>query len=145
MKLSAPGRIILAGLIAALAVAAGGWTIERLRFGASDAQAIARVEGETQQRFDASADTLAMITARVASQRELIRAAPRDAAAATRLFEALNAALGEDLGHTGITVYDAAGMPVAWAGLVADLPRPLDGPAALVVTAGALRPRLARI
>ena len=52
------GGIVRAGLIAALAVAAGGWTLERVRFGASDAEAIARVEAETQQRFDASADNL---------------------------------------------------------------------------------------
>lgn len=145
MKLSAPGRIVLAGLAAALAVAAGGWTLERLRFGASDAEAIARVEAETQQRFDASADNLGTIAARVAAQRDLIRAAPRAIAAAARLFDALDAALTEDKGHTGITVYDAAGTPLAWAGLVADLPRPLDGPAALLVTAGALGPRLTRI
>ncbi len=141
---STPSGIVRTGLLAALAVAAGGWTLERVRFGASDAEAIARVEAETQQRFDASADRLGALTAR-AGQRELIRAAARDAAAAARLFDALDAALAGDQAHTGITVFDAAGTPVAWAGLVADLPRPLDGPAALVVTAGALGPRLTRI
>src|SRR5205814_2860718 len=145
MKLSAPGRIVLAGVIVALAVAAGGRALERLRFGASDAEASARVKAETQQRYDASANTLAAISVRAAGQRDLIRAASRDTAAATRLFDALDAALGEELGHTGLTVYDAAGTPVAWAGLVAELPRPLDGTAALVVTGGALGPRLTRI
>jgi len=144
LKSSALGGIVLAGLVSALAVAAGGWTLERVRFGASDAEAIARVKAETQQRFDASADNLGEVAARAASQRDLIRAAPRDAAAAARLFDALDAALTEDTGHTGITVYDAAGAPLAWAGLVSDLPGPLDGPAALLVTAGALGPRLTR-
>lgn len=145
LKSSALGGIVLAGLVSALAVAAGGWTLERVRFGTSDAEAIARVEAETQQRFDASADKLGAVAARAASQRDLIRAAPRDAVAASRLFDALDAALTEDTGHAGITVYDSAGTPLAWAGLVSDLPRPLDGPAALLVTAGALGPRLTRI
>src|SRR5580765_535200 len=136
MKLSAPGRIILAGVAAGLAVAAGGWSLERVRFGASNAEAIARVEAEIQQRFDASADSLGVIAARAAGQRDLIRAAPRDAGAAAQLFDALDAALTEDKGKTGVTVYDAAGTPLAWAGLVADLPRPTAGPAALLVTAG---------
>jgi signal transduction histidine kinase len=145
LKSSALGRIVLAGLAAGLAVAALGWTLERLRFGASDAEAIARVEAEIQQRFDASADNLGTIAARAAGERDLIRAAPRDAAAAAKLFDALDAALAEDQGHTGITVYDAAGAPLAWSGVVADLARPLDGPAAVLVTAGALGPRLTRI
>lgn len=145
LKSSALGRIVLAGLVSGLAVAGGGWTLERARFGASDAEALSRVEAEIQQRFDASADSLGTVAARAARQRDLIRAAPRDATAATRLFDALDAALTEDKGHTGITVYDAAGTPLAWAGLVSDLPRSLDGPAALLVTAGALGPRLTRI
>jgi signal transduction histidine kinase len=145
LKSSALGRIVLVGLACGLAVAALGRTLERVRYGASDAEAIARVETETQERFDASADNLGAIAARAASQRDLIRAAPRDAAASARLFDALDAALTDDKGHTGITVYDAAGTPLAWAGLVSDLPRRLDGPAALLVTAGALGPRLTRI
>src|SRR3979409_365454 len=100
MKWSAPGRILAAGLLAGLAVAASGWALERQRFGASDAEAIARVEAETQQRFDASADKLASMTTRGASQLDLIRIAPRDAAAATRLFDALDVALTEDKGDT---------------------------------------------
>jgi hypothetical protein len=116
LKSSALGRIVLAGLAAGLAVAALGWTLERMRFGASDAEASARVEAEVQQRFDASADNLGTIAARAAGERDLIRAAPRDAAAAARLFDALDAALVEDQGHTGITVYDAAGTPLAWSG-----------------------------
>src|SRR6202043_498681 len=85
------------------------------------------------------------VAARAAAERDLIRAAPRDAGAAAKLFDALDAALTEDKRHTGITVYDAAGTPLAWAGAVADLSRPLDGPAALLVTSGALGPRLTRI
>ena len=38
------GRVVRAGLIAALVVVFGGWIAERVRFGASDADAAARVE-----------------------------------------------------------------------------------------------------
>ena len=68
LKSSAFGRIVLAGLAAGLAVAVLGWTLERIRFGASDAEAIARVEAEIQQRFDAGADNLGTIAARAASE-----------------------------------------------------------------------------
>jgi hypothetical protein len=74
------GGIVRTGLVAAMAVAVAGWTLERVRFGASDAEAIARVEAETQQRFNVSAERLETLTARTASQRDLIRAASRDAA-----------------------------------------------------------------
>ena len=114
---STPSGIVRTGLVAALAVAAGGWTLERVRFGASDAEAIARVEAETQQRFDASADRLGALTARAAGQRELIRAAARDAAAAARLFDALDAALAERPGthrHYGLR----CGRDAAWRGPV---------------------------
>ena len=53
----------------------------------------ARVEAELRQRFDASADTLGALAARVAAERDAIRAAPRDPAAARRLFDAVDAAL----------------------------------------------------
>ena len=70
-------RVARAGLVAALLVGAAGWALERTRFGGSDADAVARIEAELRQRFDRSADTLGAIAARVAAQREAIRAAAR--------------------------------------------------------------------
>jgi signal transduction histidine kinase len=145
LKSSALGRVVGAGLATTLAVAVAGRALERVRFGGSDADAIARVEVEVQQRFDASADNLAAIAARAAGQRDLIRAATRDTAAATELFDALDAALPGDQGRTGITVYDLAGTPLAWAGRVSEAPASLVEPATLVLTVGALGPRLVRI
>jgi signal transduction histidine kinase len=145
LKSSALGRIVGAGLVTALAVGVGGRALERVRFGASDAEAIARVEAEVQERFDASADRLAATAARAAGERDLIRAAIRDTAAATELFERLDAALPDDQGRTGITVYDPAGTPLAWAGRVSEAPAPLAAPATLVLAVGALGPRLVRV
>jgi len=139
-------RLVSAGLVAALAVALGGWVLERARFGASDDAAVAHVEAEIQQRFDASADTLGMLAAQAATRRDLFRAAPRDPAAARQLFDALNAALPEDEStRTGVTVYDAADTPLGWTGRVSEPPKELNGPASLLVAAGALGPRLIRI
>jgi signal transduction histidine kinase len=140
-------RIARAGLIAALAAAVAGRALERRRFGASDEEAVARVEQELRQRLDASADTLASIAARVAAAGDAIRAAPHDNTAARRLFDAVDAALPEEqAGRTGITVYDAANMPVAWAGRVLDLPKSrIKAQASLFVAPSALGPRLVRV
>src|SRR6185503_3192177 len=49
-------------------------------------------------------------------------------------------------GTTGITIYDVAGEPLAWAGRVSDLPKErVLGPATLLIAPGALGPRLVRI
>ncbi|OLC48580.1 MAG: hypothetical protein AUH43_09205 [Acidobacteria bacterium 13_1_40CM_65_14] len=140
-------RVARAGLVAALLVALVGWASERQRFGSSDQAALARVERELRQRFDASADTLGSLAARVASNREAFGAAPRDAAEVKRLFDACAAAIPSDqAGRTGISIYDPTAAPLAWAGRVSDLPRArIDGPAALFVAPGALGPRLIRI
>jgi signal transduction histidine kinase len=142
-------RVARAGLLAALVVGGAGWTLERTRFGASDADAVARIEDELRHRFDRSADTLGVVAARVATERDAIRAAPRDSAAQRRLFDAADAALPDDeAGRTGITVYAAGadGQALAWAGRVSDLPRDRrEGPSALFVAQSAIGPRLVRI
>ena len=77
-------RLAGAGVAAALLVGAAGRALERARFGATDQESVARVEKELRQRFDASADTLGVVATRVSASRDLIRAAPRDPAAATK-------------------------------------------------------------
>jgi len=142
-------RVARAGLLAAILVGGAGWTLERTRFGASDADAVSRIEVELRQRFDRSADTLGAMASRVAAERDAIRAAPHDSAAQRRLFDAADTALPDDeASRSGITVYAAAGdgQALAWAGRVSELPRDRrDGPSALFVVPGALGPRLVRI
>src|SRR5687768_15802061 len=97
-------RIVRAGVVLALAVALGGWVLERIRFGASDEAALSRVEAELRDRFAESADTLSRLADSIAPQRDTILAAARDPAAAKRLFAAVEVALPDnDAGRTGTT------------------------------------------
>ena len=105
------------------------------------------MEEQLRTRVGASADRLGVLTARAAEVREAIAAAPRDPAAAARIFDAIEGALaGSPEGTAGVTVYDRQAVPVAWAGRVSETARPrIDGPAALFVEADALGPRLVRV
>jgi signal transduction histidine kinase len=145
--LHAVRRIVVAGLVAALAVAIGGWLLGRARFGASDQQAVARLEAELRQQFLESVGTLGRIAADLAAQRAAINSTDFDQAAPRRLFDAVDAALAsQEPGRTGATIYDAAYVPVAWGGRTSELPRSrLEGPSALYVAPDALGPRLVRI
>lgn len=140
-------RIVRTGLVAALAVGGAGWAYERVRLGASEADALARTESELRQRFDASAEALGRMAARLAGERDTVQAAPRDPAAARRLFAAVDAALPEtDAGRMGLSIYGPGSAPLAWAGRVSEIPKErLDGPSALFVAPGALGPRLVRV
>jgi nitrogen fixation/metabolism regulation signal transduction histidine kinase len=144
-------RIVRAGAIGfglALLVFAAGLGLERVRFGAADQRALERVERELRQRFDAAIRDLDQLAAVVSSNHELIRIASRDPGEARPLFERLEMALPPDVRQrTGVTVYSASGMPVAWLGRVSDLPRSrVNGSKAVFVASGAFfGPRLVRI
>jgi nitrogen fixation/metabolism regulation signal transduction histidine kinase len=140
-------RIARIGVVAAMVVAVVGWGVEYVRFGPSDATALARLERDLRRRFDASAGTLAALAARVASARAIIVAASRNPEEATRLFDLVAAATADDeTGRTGITVYDAGAVPIAWAGRVSDLPKArIQGARSVFVAPGALGPRLIHI
>src|SRR6185436_19632287 len=138
-------RLVAAGIVVALAVGASGRLVERARFGVSDAETLARVEAELRGRFDADSATLADIAARTAAARDVIRAALDPAE--RRLFELAASVLPAELaGRVGVTIYDAAGRPIGWAGRVSDLPPSLvNGLPALVTVPGYLGPRLVRV
>jgi nitrogen fixation/metabolism regulation signal transduction histidine kinase len=146
--LHAVRRILLAGLLVALAVGAGGWAIGRTRFGQSDEEATARLEAELRQQFSANADTLGRIAAdlsaalrRARTSADLGQSGPR------LLFDAVDAALADqEADRSGATIYDAADVPLAWGGRTKELPREqLDGPSTLFVAPDALGPRLVRV
>ena len=141
------GRLVIGGLLGTLAVGASGLALERGRFGSSDDEALSRVEAEFRRQFDGSADALGAMAARVAAERAGIRTAMRDPAAAARLFDIVSGAIPSDqAGRTGITIYDTADRPLAWAGRVSDLAKQrVSGAAALFVAPGALGPRLVRV
>ena len=141
-------RILRAGIAAAVLVAAASWSMERVRFGASDQEAVARIERELDQRFRESADTLSRIAAEVVAERIAIGSTPRGQFPASRMFDAVDRALSPgDADRTGITVYDdPLGEPVAWAGRTSELPKErIERSAALLYAPGPLGPRLIRI
>ncbi len=141
-------RILRAGILAAVLVAAASWSMERVRFGASDQEAVARIERELDQRFRESADTLSRIAAEVVAERIAIGSTPRGQFPASRMFDAVDRALSPgDADRTGITVYDdPLGEPVAWAGRTSELPKErIERSAALLYAPGPLGPRLIRI
>jgi len=109
-------RLVSAGLVLALATGVSGGLVERLRFGAADADTLVRVEAELRARFDADAAMLAGVAKRIADGRDGIPAAvvaPGDKG----LFDLVTSALPvERSGRVGVTVYDTAGRPIAWAG-----------------------------
>jgi signal transduction histidine kinase len=140
-------RIVRVGIAAALVAGLTGFGLERARFGPSDQSALNRVEAELRQRFDGSAATLGTIAARIAAEPDTARTGPRDQATLRRLFDIAAAAVPEDeAGRTGITIYDATGTPLAWAGRVSDLRKEVVlGSATLLVVPGPLGPGLIRI
>jgi signal transduction histidine kinase len=140
-------RVVRAGLVTAIAVAATGWIVERVRYGGSDEAAVARLEGELNQRFASAADTLQRIAAGLATATDAIDAAPRNQAQARRLFDLLAETVqDESRARTGVTLFDASGAPLAWAGRVWDIPKErIQGPRAEFVAPGALGPRLIHV
>ncbi|HXD72904.1 MAG TPA: hypothetical protein VN628_04180, partial [Vicinamibacterales bacterium] len=139
-------RLVGAGIVIALAIGVSGRLVGRLRYGADDAEMMARVSAELRGRFDADASVLAAVAAQAAAGRDEIRAALVDPQE-KRLFARVAAALpAERAGRVGVTVYDAAARPLAWAGRVSELPKPLiSGLPALVTVPGRLGPRLVRV
>ena len=140
-------RIGRVGIASAAVLAVSSWGIGRLRFGASDADTVARVEGELGRQFAASAENLGRVASQLPVDWTTVNSATHVPALARRLFDVVEAALPDkEAGRTGITLYNAALAPVAWAGRTSDLPKErTEGPAALFVTAGALGPRLVRV
>lgn len=145
-------RILRAGVLIALAVAIAGWALERARFGATLADATARVERDVRRQIDADAATLSAIDDQVAALGGLVARAKRDPAALRTLFDRLGDEVAAEPGRTGVTVYDTDATPLAWSGRVSDLPRDRVGfvgarapAAALLASPGALGPRLIRI
>jgi len=139
--------MLRAGLVAALVAGAGGYAIERVRFGPSDRSAFEGVQAEIRDRFDRSAAGLGAIASSVAADPEAAVNAPRDPAGIRRLFDLAAAALQPDLARrTGVTIYDTAAAPLAWAGRVSDVPKErVQGPRALIIAPSALGPRLIRV
>jgi signal transduction histidine kinase len=140
-------RIVRAGALAAVTVAAVGWGLERARHGGSDADAVARIEGELRRQFEQSVESVHRMVGQVVAARLAVPAAARDQASIRSLFEAADAAVPrENAGRTGVTVYDENAVPLAWAGRTAELPKSrIDGPDTIFLAPSAVGPRLVQV
>ena len=140
-------RVVRIGLVAAVVVAGVGWIGERVRFGASDQTAVARVDAELRQRIGDTANALQQTATRLTAAHDLLRIVPRDQAQARRLFDLVGAAVPEEArNRAGVTIYDAGGVPVAWTGRVWDLPAGrIQGPRSVFVAPGTLGPRMIHV
>src|SRR4029450_2336365 len=99
------------------------------------------------RRFATRAGTLARIAEQLGADRIAVGSTSRTLASVRSLFGAVDAALPrEEAPRTGITIYNSAGAPLAWAGRTSDIPKQrLDGPSVMFVAPDALGPRLVRV
>jgi signal transduction histidine kinase len=139
-------RFVVVGILVALGIRLSGGLVERIRYGATDNDTLLRVEAELRTRFDTDAELLTSIATRTSSRQDALRAALLDSSD-KRLFAAVADALPADqTGRVGVTVYDRAFLPIAWAGRVTDIPKTLvAGQSSLVTVPGALGPRLVHV
>jgi signal transduction histidine kinase len=139
-------RTVLGGLLLTAAVAGAGWLVERARFGSTEAAALARVAGEVQRDFAALADTLREATSQVASDARPRLPAGPDMGRTRALFGAAASIVQAHPDVDALSVYDATGRPVAWAGRPSNLPdERVTGAEALFVAPGPAGLRLVHI
>ena len=115
---------MLGGIVAAVAIAAAGWAVERSRLGATEQAARARLEAEVTAQFAALGRRLDAAVLAVGAEAADVRAAELgDAAATRRLFDQVQAG-ARAAGGTGValTVYGSTNQPVAWTGATSEAP-----------------------
>jgi signal transduction histidine kinase len=117
-------RIGLGGMLAAAVVLAGGTVLRRAVLGADDRQAFAAIEAEVREVMAGMTLDLRELAQLPGVSPDLIRQAAADAAAAERLFAAVDGAVsGYEPLDAALTVYAVDGRPLAWSGRPTELPR----------------------
>ena len=130
---------VLAGA-AAIAVAAGGGLIEWATLGPPSA-ARGRIESQVQDRFATTAATLRQMAVELAATPDVGPALAGGRAELRGLFDRARAAAGTP--GAAVTVYDATGTAVAWAGRPSEIRRArILGGRAFFTTSGPLGLRL---
>ncbi len=144
------------GVACAVLVMVTGWLAERVRLGADNQAAYARVEREVRSEFDRMASTLDRVAQTEAATAEPVLLRPAEERDLRPLFErAAQLVSGDTAEPLAVTVYATDGTPLAWAGRPSELtggPRGnlpaldrISGPAALFFAPGPLGFRLVRI
>ena len=113
-------RVILLAGAASIVVAAGGRLLERVRLG-SPPEARERIERQVQARLADIAAALRGMAVELATAPAVGPALRGDRAAVRRLFDRARAAAGGST--SALTVYDATGAALAWAGRPSEIPR----------------------
>ena len=139
-------RIYLGGLACALVATAIGIGLERARFGSSEADAFARVEGSVRSEIAGVVSSLSEIASSVGREPALFDAAAADPAGARALFDLADQSLqGRTPGVFAVTAYRASGSgtPLAWSGRPSEISvERLSESEALFVESGPLGLRL---
>ncbi len=141
------------GVAGAVLVAAGGWLTERVRLGADDRTALARVERDVRSAFARMSSSLGRVAQAEAAAAERVLQQPAEERDLRPLFERAAELVGREPAEPlAVTVYGLDGTPLAWAGRPAELtgaqrdgrPTPdwFSGPPALFVAPGPLGFRL---
>ncbi|HTL03033.1 MAG TPA: HAMP domain-containing sensor histidine kinase [Vicinamibacterales bacterium] len=144
-------RIYAGGLACALVVVAAGFALERARFGASEAEGLARVERSVQSDITAVAAALTEIASSVGREPGRFDAAAADpvGTGARLLFDRADQALqGRTSGAFAVSAYrpSGSGTPLAWSGRPSEIPiERLSGDEAFFVHPVALGIRLVYI
>jgi signal transduction histidine kinase/uncharacterized membrane protein len=122
-------RVVLAGLVAAVAIAVAAFVIERTQLGADPAASRARLRAEVEGEFAALNARLDQAVRAVTLDVETVRRAERGDTAATRqLFDQVTASSA--LADVSVAIYGVGDQPIAWLGRSETVPPVrLAGPA----------------
>ena len=138
-------RVLLAGLACGFAAGVGGLAMERVRLGASDRAAFARVEADVRSQFDAIVASLRSVSAALA-RADAIERASIAAGDAARLMDAVERAPARAAAVAAVTVFGADRTPLAWSGRPSELPPSrTDGPEAFFTVPGRPGARLVHV
>jgi signal transduction histidine kinase len=141
-------RLIVSGLAIVALTWAGGWALERARFGADPASARARLEREVAAQFESLGGHLERAVRAVNVDPQTLRLAEQQDATATRqLFDRVAAgAAAASPADVAITVYSSNNLPLAWNRGSVDVPDVrLTGPPSLFLGSTARGLQLVRI
>ncbi len=143
-------RLIAAGSAIAVVAALAGAFVELWRFGFTQSAAAARLERHVRRDFDRMTTVLTQVAVGVAMDPEASRALSGGSEPARDLFELLDRRLAnvdEVPDSVAVTVYDRAGVALAWVGRPSDVgvSARLNGPSAFFVTQTPLGLRLVHV
>jgi signal transduction histidine kinase len=131
-------RLLLWGLTLVALAGAVGFALELWRFGRSDAAAAAEAERTIRAEFAAMGAATGQAAASAATRAQLPLPDDTSQQAIRRLFDVASSARGEAPARDAlaVTLYDAAGSPLAWSGRASDpsVSRIRGGPSVFVVS-----------